>query len=176
MRATCHAFRGNALPNNTTKNPTAPLEWLLRLNANLLDVEEHIYLLYCHDPNAYRDKVLQLAYNLRMNGRHLLTAWKTSQLVGLDDTLLSRGTKVEEQQIAHEQKVKRLRDMLAVDNMLDDFKRTESGDALHMEVCPRCKQDTLTQQGIQSRGLDEGQDVWIMCQNRHCGFRRRDRS
>ncbi len=129
-------------------------------------LEAEVYKLSITHHLDYNAKVLQLAYNLRINGASLLSKYGTSAVLPLlDDAVLAEGTEVAQWWSAHEARLERQRQLLCEEAKFDEEEQSQSGSL----ICNRCHSRSIAVQQQQTRSADEGMTVYCTC--RHCGLR-----
>jgi DNA-directed RNA polymerase subunit M/transcription elongation factor TFIIS len=129
-------------------------------------LEADVYKLSITHHLDYNAKMLQLSYNLKMNGPALLTKYGSSGVLPLlDDAVLAEGTDVAQWWSAHEARLERQRQLLCEEAKFDEEEQSQSGSL----ICNRCHSRSIAVQQQQTRSADEGMTVYCTC--RHCGLR-----
>lgn len=130
-------------------------------------VEQHIFHVTLQQQADYNAKVLQVAWNLKLNGKLLLSLHAPEVLVFLDDQLLAQGTPVAEWWTGHEQRQQRQQQLLHEDAKFEEAEQMQSTHAAL--TCHRCHSRSIAVQQQQTRSADEGMTVYCTC--KQCGLR-----
>lgn len=130
-------------------------------------LEQHIFHVTLQQQADYSAKVLQLAWNLKMNGKLLLSLHAPEVLVFLDDQLLAQGTAVAEWWAGHEQRQQRQQLLLHEEAKFEEAEQLQSSHAAL--TCHRCHSRSIAVQQQQTRSADEGMTVYCTC--KQCGLR-----
>lgn len=129
------------------------------------DVEEHIHRVCDVQNTDYGAKVLQLAWNLRVNATKLLLEHNLDEIVLLDDAALANGTAADEWWREHHRRLDKQSKLL-----YEDAKFEEEEQSTHSElICSRCHSRSIGIQQQQTRSADEGMTVFCTC--KQCGLR-----
>jgi len=129
------------------------------------DIEEQVHNICLLQNIDYGAKVLQVAWNMHMNGDALLSKHGPSALVLIDDATFAKGTEVQEWWDNHNDRLERQRQLLC-----DEAKFEEEEQPSHSElICNRCHSRSIEIQQQQTRGADEGMTVFCTCKK--CGMR-----
>ena len=130
------------------------------------DIEGHIYAAATERGVDYNAKVLQLAWNLRHNGRFLLETYAPDVLVHIDDQLLAEGTDVATWWAGHNERLSYQSILLHQEAKFDETEQLSSTTGL---TCNRCHSRLIAIHQQQIRSADEGMTVFCTCKK--CGMR-----
>ena len=128
-------------------------------------VEQHIFLITLLQQVDYSAKVMQLAWNLKMNADWLLAAYPVDTLVLLDDAVLAENTPVAAWHAQQEMRLKRQQQLLTEEAKFEEAETSTHGGL----VCNRCHSRSIAVQQQQTRSADEGMTVYCTC--KQCGLR-----
>jgi DNA-directed RNA polymerase subunit M/transcription elongation factor TFIIS len=132
---------------------------------NARGVEQHIFLTTLLQQVDYSAKVMQLAWNLKINGSWLLALYPPETLVLLDDAVLAETTSVAEWHAQQEMRLKRQQQLLTEEAKFEEAETSSHGGL----VCNRCHSRSIAVQQQQTRSADEGMTVYCTC--KQCGLR-----
>jgi transcription elongation factor S-II len=110
---------------------------------------------------AYMRTVRAMAFNLRQNGRHLLSTHAPETLIQLDHVVLAKGTPIEMWHKTHMQRQVKEAE-LQNSKPIDFF---EGEDDTSLIRCSRCRSSDVTWEQKQTRGADESMTVFFTCTN-----------
>ena len=126
-------------------------------------VEQSVYAAWYQQQCDYSAKMVQLAYNLAVNGELLLGKYAVDTLPFLTDEVMAEGTEVEKWSRMHE---KKLADQ---QKMVYDEAKFEEGEQLNFSslICNRCHSRSISIHQQQIRSADEGMTVFCTCNKCH---------
>lgn len=130
------------------------------------NIEGHVYAAAMEHGVDYNAKVLQLAWNLRQNGRFLLATYAPDVLVHIDDQLLAEGTDVATWWAGHNERLSYQSILLHQEAKFDETEQLSSTTGL---TCNRCHSRLIAIHQQQIRSADEGMTVFCTCKK--CGMR-----
>lgn len=111
--------------------------------------------------STYMAILRAMAFNLRQNGRHLMTTHAPESLFLLDHVVLAKGTPIErwhQQHMARKSKETELQNSKPI-----DFFEGEDDDSLIR--CSRCHSSDVSWEQKQTRGADESMTIFFTCTN-----------
>ena len=113
----------------------------------------------------YGQKIMQLSWNLRVNGVFLLAKYAPETLVRIDNTLLAETTEVETWWKEHTDKQNREKVLLNDEAKFDETEQLSNKGL----TCNRCHSRLIAINQQQIRSADEGMTVFCTCKK--CGMR-----
>lgn len=113
----------------------------------------------------YGQKIMQLSWNLRVNGVFLLAKYAAETLVRIDNTLLAETTEVETWWKEHTDKQNREKVLLNDEAKFDETEQLSNKGL----TCNRCHSRLIAINQQQIRSADEGMTVFCTCKK--CGMR-----
>ena len=121
-------------------------------------VEEEVFHQVTAHHMDYNEKIMQIVWNLKTNGDHLIQ-YEPSILVCLDDTHLAKNTEIETWFAAYCEKNEIKRKLLFEEAQLD----TENEQTNNELFCRRCRSTNISIRQQQVRGADEAMTVFCSC-------------
>ena len=128
-------------------------------------VEQEVYSMATISKMDYGQKIMQLSWNLRVNGVFLLAKYAPETLVRIDNTLLAETTEVETWVKEHTDKQNREKVLLNDEAKFDETEQLSNKGL----TCNRCHSRLIAINQQQIRSADEGMTVFCTCKK--CGMR-----
>lgn len=120
-----------------------------------------------NDIGAYRKKINQLTFNIKKNGKFLLTSYYPWELSFLNDHALGQGTDEEKKMIAHVNKINHFKQ--EIETTIKLLKSNQKSDGMcKLQIrCRACKSMNIFDFQKQTRSADEAMTWFFTC--RDCG-------